>query len=74
MNEQLQTTLEKRLNESFKLVSDRLEIGDGAHARLKESLELGMKLGKGTVVLNELEKDKEAMESARKQLEETIKR
>jgi excinuclease ABC subunit A len=41
----------------IELVIDRLEVSEGSAARLKESLELAMKLGKGTIVLNDMGKD-----------------
>ena len=43
----------------IELVIDRLEITSASRSRLQESLQLGMKLGKGVIVLLDTEKDKE---------------
>ncbi|MEY4594762.1 MAG: Excinuclease subunit UvrA2 [Bacteroidota bacterium] len=43
----------------IELVIDRLEINSSSRARLQESLQLAMKLGKGVIVLLDTEKDKE---------------
>lgn len=43
----------------IELVVDRLEINEGATGRLTESLTLGMKLGKGSVILYEPETEKD---------------
>lgn len=43
----------------IELVVDRLEVNDGATSRLTESLTLGMKLGKGSVILFEPDQEKD---------------
>ncbi len=43
----------------IELVIDRLEIGESSRTRLQESLQLGMKLGKGTIILQETDTEKD---------------
>lgn len=51
--------LDRYKTHDIELVIDRLEISGSMRQRLSESLQLGMKTGKGSVILNESEKDRD---------------
>lgn len=52
--------LDRYKTHDIELVVDRLEVGESSKQRLTESLVLSMKLGKGSILLVDAEKDKES--------------